>query len=155
MFVLSLVLLHCVFTFQVWILFVTEGPFRSPTIKPTDAFNWTATYRRDSDMPVPHRRWVYYDERVKQKAKLGHNYAANKTKKVSYTVAVLLLIVRYRNILYSAVCNGAWHPRHKTVIFIFTQFQCLHLTNNILAIIRSTCKSVGMSHCACFHCSLN
>ena len=145
----------CVFTFQVWVLYLQESPFHSYEFEPKDVFNWTATYRRDSDIPIPYNRWVYYDERVKQKAKLDHNYAANRTKKVSYTVVVLLLIVRYRSVLYSAVCNGAWHPRHKTLIFIFTQFQCLHLTNNILAIIKSTCKSVGLSHCACFHCSLN
>ena len=108
-----------VFMFQVWILRHTEGPFRSHTIKPTDVFNWTSTYRRDSDIPIPYNRWVYYDERVKQNAKLDQNFAANKTKKASCNIAVLLLIVRYRNILYSPVCNGAWHPRHKTLIIIF------------------------------------
>jgi hypothetical protein len=46
-------------------------------------FNWTATYRRDSDIPVPYYRWVYYNERVKQNANLKHNFAANKSKKVS------------------------------------------------------------------------
>jgi glycoprotein 3-alpha-L-fucosyltransferase len=70
--------------FQVWILRYTEGPFRSNTVEPKDVFNWTATYRRDSDIPIPYGRWVYYDERVKQNAKLDHNYAANKTKKASF-----------------------------------------------------------------------
>jgi hypothetical protein len=96
----------------VWIIFVTEGPFRSATNKHKDVFNWTATYRRDSDIPVPHNRWVYYDERVKQNAKLDHNYAANKTKKASCSIALLLLIIRDRSVLHSSVCNAAWHRRH-------------------------------------------
>jgi hypothetical protein len=45
-------------------------------------FNWTATYRRDSDIVAPYERWAYYDERVKQNPRFDHNYAANKTKKV-------------------------------------------------------------------------
>jgi len=89
--------------FHVWILRYTEGPFRSHTVEQTDVFNWTATYRRDSDIPIPYSRWVYYDERVKQNAKLDHNYAANKTKKVSCSIAELLLIIRYRNVLHSPV----------------------------------------------------
>jgi len=83
---------------QVWILYLSEGPFRSPTVEPKDVFNWTATYRRDSDIPTPYYRWVYYDERVKQNAKLDHNNAANKTKKASCSIAILLLIIGYRNI---------------------------------------------------------
>ena len=78
--------------FQVWIMYVTEAPFRSSTFKVKDVFNWTANYRRDSDIPMPQNRWVYYDERVKQNAKLDHNYAANKTKKASCSIIVLLLI---------------------------------------------------------------
>jgi hypothetical protein len=105
--------------FQVWILRYTEGPFRSYTVEPKDVFNWTSTYRRDSDIPNPHNRWVYYDERVKQNAKLDHNYAANKTKKASCTITVLVLIIRYRNVMHSSVCNAASHQRHNIFIFIF------------------------------------
>jgi hypothetical protein len=53
-------------------------------------FNWTASYRRDSDLPVPNNPWVYYDERVQQNAKLDRNYAANKTKKASCNIAIFL-----------------------------------------------------------------
>jgi len=119
MWVLILRLLLFVFIFQVWILYLSEGPFRSPTVKSKDVFNWTATYRRDSDIPTPYYRWVYYDERVKQNDKLDHNYAANKTKKVSCSIAVLLVIIGYSNILHSPIRNAARHPRHKTVILIF------------------------------------
>jgi len=82
--------------FQVWVLYLQESPFHSYAFEPKDVFNWTATYRRDSDIPIPYNRWVYYDERVKQNATLDHNYAANKTKKVSSTIVVLLLTIRYR-----------------------------------------------------------
>ena len=80
-----------------------EIPILTFTLEPKDVFNWTATYRRGSDIPIPYNRWVYNDERVKQNAKLDHNFAANKTKKASCTVAVLLLNIRYRNILHSSV----------------------------------------------------
>jgi hypothetical protein len=53
-------------------------------------FSCTISYRRESDIPVPNRRWVYYDERVQQNAKLDHTYAANKTKKASCSIAVFL-----------------------------------------------------------------
>jgi hypothetical protein len=102
--------------FQVWVLYLSEGPFRSPTVQQKDVFNWTATYRRDSDIPTPYYWWVYYDERVKQNDKLDHNHAANKTKKAGCSVALLLLIVRYRNVLRSPVCNAAWHPRHNILL---------------------------------------
>jgi glycoprotein 3-alpha-L-fucosyltransferase len=84
--------------FQVWILYLQESPFHTYTFKPENVFNWTATYRRDSDIPIPYGRWVYYDDRVKQNAKLDHNYAANKTKKASCSTAVLLLNIRDRNV---------------------------------------------------------
>jgi glycoprotein 3-alpha-L-fucosyltransferase len=77
--------------FQVWILFLQEGPFRTGSFKFKDVFNWTSTYRRDSDIPMPYYQWVYYDERVKQNARLDHNYAANRTKKVSCSITVFLL----------------------------------------------------------------
>jgi glycoprotein 3-alpha-L-fucosyltransferase len=92
--------------FQVWILYLQESPFHTFTFEPKDVFNWTATYRRDSDIPIPYGRWEYYDERVKQNARLDHNYAANKTKKASCSIAVLLLIIRCRHVLHSPVCNA-------------------------------------------------
>jgi hypothetical protein len=101
-----LCLLLYVFTFQVWVLYLQESPFLTYTFEPKDVFNLTATYRRDSDIPIPYGRWVYYDERVKQNARLVHNYAANKTKKASFSVTILLLTIRYRNGLHTAVCNA-------------------------------------------------
>ena len=77
-----------------WILYLQESPFHTYNFQPKDVFNWTATYRRDSDIPIPYGRWVYYDELVKQNDKPNQNYAANKTKKASCSIAVLLLIIR-------------------------------------------------------------
>lgn len=51
-----------------------------------DVFNWTATYRRDSDIVAPYERWTYYDDRIKQIPQ-EKNYAANKTKKVAWFVS--------------------------------------------------------------------
>lgn len=70
------------FVFQVWILYFLECPYHTQHVKFNDVFNWTATYRGDSDIVAPYERWAYYDERVKQNHKLDLNYAANKTKKV-------------------------------------------------------------------------
>ena len=70
---------------QIWILYFRESPYNYHTLHPeyNDAFNWTATYRRDSDLVTPHGRWVYYDSRVKQRPiSEVPNYAANKTRKV-------------------------------------------------------------------------
>jgi hypothetical protein len=77
--------------FQVWILYHLESPFLTHSFQLKDVFNWTSTYRRDSDIPAVYNRWVYYDERVKQNARPHHNYAANKTKKVSCNITVFLL----------------------------------------------------------------
>jgi len=79
------ILCSLIFTcmFQVWILYFLECPYHTQHVKFNDVFNWTATYRRDSDIVAPYERWAYYDESVKQNLRLEHNYAANKTKKVS------------------------------------------------------------------------
>ncbi|KAJ4444224.1 hypothetical protein ANN_06015 [Periplaneta americana] len=66
---------------RVWILYFLECPYHTQHVKFNDVFNWTATYRRDSDIVAPYERWAYYDERVKQNPRPDHNYAANKTKK--------------------------------------------------------------------------
>jgi hypothetical protein len=128
----------------VWILFLSEGPFHSGKFEPKDMINWTATYRMDSDIPAPYYRWMYYDERVKQNAKLDHNYAANKSKKASCSIAVLLDIAMFciAQFVMPLGTEGT-----KLLFSFFTQFQYLHLPNNILAITKSTCKSVGSSHC--------
>lgn len=51
-----------------------------------DTFNWTATYRRDSDIVAPYERWTFYNDKIKQIPQ-EKNYAANKTKKVAWFVS--------------------------------------------------------------------
>jgi len=65
---------------QVWMLYFLECPYHTQSIK-NALINWTATYRRDSDLVAPYERWQYYDPSVTQIPQT-FNYAANKTKKV-------------------------------------------------------------------------
>jgi glycoprotein 3-alpha-L-fucosyltransferase len=71
----------------VWILYFLECPYHTQHVKFGDVFNWTATYRRDSDLVAPYERWTYFDDRVKRQplgsAAAAINYAANKTRQVS------------------------------------------------------------------------
>lgn len=71
---------------QIWILYYLECPYHTASLRPTslDVFNWTATYRRDSDIVTPYERWTYHDPLITEN-KLDRNYAANKTKKVNFT----------------------------------------------------------------------
>nr|CAH7741259.1 unnamed protein product [Callosobruchus chinensis] len=71
---------------QVWIIYFLECPYHTQSIKFADAINWTATYRRDSDIVAPYERWTYFDSQVRQKMQ-GRDYAANKTKKVAWFVS--------------------------------------------------------------------
>lgn len=68
---------------QVWALYFLECPYHTQHVAHNDVFNWTATYRSDSDIVTPYEKWVYYDERYKQMPlDKMRNYAANKTHKV-------------------------------------------------------------------------
>ncbi|CAB3233533.1 unnamed protein product [Arctia plantaginis] len=73
---------------QIWILYYLECPYHTASLRPSsfDVFNWTSTYRRDSDIVAPYERWVYYNPKVTEK-ELDRNYAANKTKKVAWFVS--------------------------------------------------------------------
>jgi hypothetical protein len=50
------------------------------------SINWTATYRRDSDIVAPYAKWVYYDPTVTA-LPVTRNHAANKTKMVAWFVS--------------------------------------------------------------------
>ncbi|GJQ69868.1 hypothetical protein Trydic_g22415 [Trypoxylus dichotomus] len=71
---------------QVWILYFLECPYHTQSVKLHDVFNWTATYRRDSDIVAPYERWTYYNPEVRQMSQ-ARDYAANKTKKVAWFVS--------------------------------------------------------------------
>lgn len=72
---------------QIYMIYFLECPYHTQNIVPfPDVFNWTATYRSDSDIVAPYEKWEYYDPRVKQ-LEQDRNYAYNKTKKVAWFVS--------------------------------------------------------------------
>lgn len=71
---------------QIYMMYFLECPFHTQNVLSPDAFNWTSTYRKESDIVAPYEKWVYYDPRVKQ-IEQERNYALNKTKKVAWFVS--------------------------------------------------------------------
>ncbi|CAG9858493.1 unnamed protein product [Phyllotreta striolata] len=71
---------------QIWILYFLECPYHTQGVKFADLINWTATYRRDSDIVAPYERWTYFNPQVRQKEQ-NKDYTANKTKKVAWFVS--------------------------------------------------------------------
>ncbi|XP_055373371.1 glycoprotein 3-alpha-L-fucosyltransferase A [Condylostylus longicornis] len=71
---------------QVYMLYFLECPYHTEHVRVPDAFNWTSTYRKDSDIVAPYEKWEYYNDAVKQ-MKQERNYALNKTKKVAWFVS--------------------------------------------------------------------
>lgn len=71
---------------QIYMIYYLECPYHTPNMPFADIFNWTATYRTDSDVVAPYEKWEYYDPRVKQ-LEQDRNYAFNKTKKVAWFVS--------------------------------------------------------------------
>lgn len=74
---------------QVWMLYFLECPYHTQNVK-NALINWTATYRRDSDIVAPYERWQYYDSSITQIPQT-FNYAANKTKKVKQIIKLILV----------------------------------------------------------------
>jgi len=71
---------------QLWMIFMLESPLHTQVFRPSDVFNWTATYRADSTVVAPYEKWEYYDESIKSLSQI-RNYATNKTKKVAWFVS--------------------------------------------------------------------
>ena len=72
---------------QIWILFILESPYHSPGLSAfSHNFNWTATYRHDSDIVAPYEKFVPYDEKVLTLPQ-NRSYAAGKTKQVAWFVS--------------------------------------------------------------------
>lgn len=72
---------------QVWIIYFLECPYHTVHLKYNDAFNWTATYRRDSDLVAPYERWMYYNESQIEYPGPLRDYVGNKTDKVAWFVS--------------------------------------------------------------------
>lgn len=73
-------------SYQIWILYFLECPYHTGHMKFQEVFNWTATYRHDSDIVAPYERWTYYNPRIQQLPQ-ERNYAVNKTRKVAWFVS--------------------------------------------------------------------
>lgn len=72
---------------QIWIYFTLESPYNTRSLKFANGFyNWTATYRHDSDIVAPYEKYRPLDNGfiTRQSYK---NYAANKTKLVAWFVS--------------------------------------------------------------------
>lgn len=75
-------------------LYFLECPYHTQSVQ-NAVINWTATYRRDSDIVAPYERWQYYDPGVTQIPQT-FNYAANKTKKVITFLFSLFRAVKFK-----------------------------------------------------------
>ncbi|XP_075227883.1 glycoprotein 3-alpha-L-fucosyltransferase A-like [Lycorma delicatula] len=72
---------------QVWIIYFLECPYHTQHIKYNDVFNWTATYRRDSDIVAPYERWMYYNDSQMEYPGPLRDFVGNKTDKVAWFVS--------------------------------------------------------------------
>ncbi|XP_065296346.1 glycoprotein 3-alpha-L-fucosyltransferase A-like [Dermacentor albipictus] len=71
---------------QVWILYLLENPLHSYVAQESSGIDWTATYRKDSDIVTPYEKFVLFDPLVKT-IKRDYDYAQNKTKMVAWFVS--------------------------------------------------------------------
>uniref|UniRef100_A0A0L8GFN6 Fucosyltransferase n=1 Tax=Octopus bimaculoides TaxID=37653 RepID=A0A0L8GFN6_OCTBM len=74
-------------TNQIWIFMTHECPVFSPSVRHLgNRINWTITYRWDSTIVYPYRKFQYFYKSVRQKVQF-QNYATGKTKKVAWFVS--------------------------------------------------------------------
>ncbi|XP_018012174.1 glycoprotein 3-alpha-L-fucosyltransferase A [Hyalella azteca] len=71
---------------QVWIMYMLECPLHTQHFSHGNVFNWTATYRHDSDLVAPYERYMYHDPVIRQMNQTV-NYAAGKSKQVAWFVS--------------------------------------------------------------------
>uniref|UniRef100_A0A224YN05 Fucosyltransferase n=1 Tax=Rhipicephalus zambeziensis TaxID=60191 RepID=A0A224YN05_9ACAR len=74
---------------QVWILYLLECPYHTQSfINIKNIFNWTATYRHDSDIVAPYEKFVSYDDGGTSAQRPASSAPPrNKTKKVAWFVS--------------------------------------------------------------------
>lgn len=73
---------------QIWILYLLEAPYFTPSLRKFNGqFNWTATYRHDSDIVAPYQKFVKDNSVPKIHTKMTKNYSAGKTKKIAWFVS--------------------------------------------------------------------
>ncbi|KFM64182.1 Glycoprotein 3-alpha-L-fucosyltransferase A, partial [Stegodyphus mimosarum] len=73
---------------QIWLLFLLECPLHTQSFADMSGlFNWTASYRHDSDVVAPYEKFVPYDEDDNSDSMPARNYAAGKTRKIAWFVS--------------------------------------------------------------------
>lgn len=74
---------------QLWILYLLESPYFTPSLRRfNNHFNWTASYRHDSDIVAPYEKFVKNNNSNPHiQREISKNYAAGKTKKVAWFVS--------------------------------------------------------------------
>ncbi|XP_055304008.1 glycoprotein 3-alpha-L-fucosyltransferase A-like [Sitodiplosis mosellana] len=71
---------------QIYALYLFESPPHTSPVSDASAINWTITYRSDSTIPAPYRKWIPFNPEIKQQTQ-NINYAENKTKQVAWFVS--------------------------------------------------------------------
>lgn len=70
---------------QIWVLYLLESPYSTPRFKRyRNVYNWTATYRHDSDIVAPYEKFIIHNN---TRVYNTRNYAEGKTKKVAWFVS--------------------------------------------------------------------
>ncbi|KAF8777399.1 Glycoprotein 3-alpha-L-fucosyltransferase A like protein [Argiope bruennichi] len=73
---------------QIWLLFLLECPLHTQSFTHAAGFfNWTASYRHDSDVVAPYEKWVPYPDAPPRINAPLRNYAYGKTGKVAWFVS--------------------------------------------------------------------
>jgi glycoprotein 3-alpha-L-fucosyltransferase len=74
---------------QIWILYLLEAPYFTPSLRKFNGhFNWTASYRHDSDIVAPYEKFVKHNKTISNiLPKMTKNYAEGKTKKIAWFVS--------------------------------------------------------------------
>ncbi|KAF2364979.1 Glycosyl transferase family 10 [Trinorchestia longiramus] len=71
---------------QIWIMYMLECPLHTQHFSQPNVFNWTATYRHDSDLVAPYERYMYHDPFIKQRNQTI-SYASGKSRQVAWFVS--------------------------------------------------------------------
>lgn len=66
---------------QIWIAFLLESPYNTQLFRPVDSniFNWTATYRHDSDIVAPYEKYTTYESLYDHQLPLNLDLFENRT----------------------------------------------------------------------------
>ncbi|GIX91586.1 glycoprotein 3-alpha-L-fucosyltransferase A [Caerostris darwini] len=135
---------------QIWLLFLLECPLHTQSFSSAAGFfNWTASYRHDSDIVAPYEKWVPYPDLPSLNTDVPiRNYAQGKSGKVAWFVSNCA--ARNKRLQYARELSkhipvdifgkcGAVHKCPRT-----SASRCFHMLNKeykfYLAFENSNCK---------------